>query len=286
MNINNIINLGKTCRTKSNIIELDVSKIMTTLLLDANMGLRMDLVSNDGDVQLVIDGAKHVYGLKGKRVLNIIALGDNVGLVRHSMQLKDAIDDIYYEMARKGLLSVGHASDNFGKTNDILLSTISNISRMYKNANPQEIEEYLKGIEDRVLKVNAFRKMVANRGRNNFDTQVERVLATTLGTVNYLTNYADNLKNPIANTDDITLDKLDEDIRNINRGVSYGTDVDYSINNYACARTEMEDRKAEYLAGLNYSRFAQNKTLAMSSIDTSKCSQMLDAVTETASHMQ
>jgi hypothetical protein len=284
LKIHNIVSLGKTCRVNSIGTELSISKLLTSIILNPGMGINVDIVSDNGNIVCMIDGVTQVYDRRGERVQQKIELGENVGISRHGMQLKDATDNMYYTMARSGHLSNPGIGEKFGKVNDILYSTLQNVSNMFESFTDNQKSSYLEYINGRVLQLNAFRKLISNSGRKSFDfdKQVERVLATTLGCVNYFTN-SDN--NPIENFQDKPFVKIMEDITNINRGISYGADKDYSINNYACARTELEDRKAEYLAGLNYTKFSNNDSFKMSGIDVLATNQVMDAVTETASHM-
>ena len=262
---------GKMRRVKSNAFDVKTAKLLTALTLNPAIGVTYDFVTSDNKTKLFIYPVSDMFKCEPSEI-------DVDGkATTKELQLREALKNVYNYMKQRQMIT----EDPFmSKVDNILYTSLESAAVRYNiQSNEEQKKLILKSIEDRSLKLNAYRKIVSCGGRD-VNPKVEGVVGTTLGTLNYFTNNT-STDNKVAKcgVNERTFFEVLEDIKAINKTVVTGIESHYDLLNFACARTEIADRKAEYLAGLYATRFKNERKFATSDIVVGETKNMLDEVT-------
>lgn len=229
--------------SKSN-FDIACAKLVTACTLMPSMDMGYDFIRNDeGRVYMSFFPTGRNRGYFGE---HIIELDRNV--VRN-LQLNSLIRDMGKMMKYEGTLS---EDDNMLRTDDILMSALSD-SAWRKKYNYNGKSTLSDRIYDATIRLNAFRKILnSDRGNsvhNSFFT-------TVIGSLNYITNYADiegaklglSEKEYFKKTDDI--EKLNKIIRT---NEQWGDNVAFCDS--ICAKSKGDNDKAENVADFYVDRW-------------------------------
>lgn len=229
--------------SKSN-FDIACAKLVTATTLMPSMDMGYDFFRNDeGKVYMSFFPTGRNRGYFDE---HIIELDRNV--IRN-LQLNSLIRDMGRMMKSEGALS---EDDNMLRTDDILMSAL-NDSAWRKRYNYNGKSALSDRVSDATMRLNTFRKIL-NNGRN--ESVHNGFFATVIGSLNYITNYADiegaklglSEKEYFKKTDDI--EKLNKLIRT---NEQWGDNVAFCDS--ICAKSKGDNDRAEKLADIYLNRY-------------------------------
>lgn len=259
--IDDIIKMGHSsihC-TEASAFEVELAKLITACIIMPDMEVGYEFVKENDEIYLIF----HTTLCDGRGIKdNKISLDHKD---KRSRDLCITINNIRNEMLKRWILL---RENNMSKNDDIFWTALDNaVDRIMDCSESTEV--FLSRIKESELKLNTFRKLLDCQDPLKFSRH-ESLFASVLACIGYYTN---------SNNPDNELSRLKvkgktyfsylDDFDCINRAIRDNSYVrrDMDFNDYICARTALDDKKANYLAGLYQKDFTTRPTFSSRDIN-------------------
>ena len=239
---------SKYCH-RASAFEVELAKLITACTIMPTMNVGFDFEKYDDTLNIIF----YPTGRAGHDIEECKIELDK-GLMK-GYQLCSLANRIRTHMQIESILT---EEDCLSKGDDVFWSALDDAAMRAKRI-PGERQVLINRVSAMSLKINTLRKIL--NSKHGQMSEYESVLATILGFMDYYTN---------SNNPDNELSRLSVNAKSyfryldnfecINRAIRDNCLVghDMQLNDYICARTQQDDRKASYLAGLYQGDYFKN----------------------------